>query len=78
MGLTPTYLQNFLKYNNEIHQYQTRNKDNFRLPMCHRESDKSSLVYKGMKLYNEIPDNLKMCSNLNLSKKDLKNYCKNL
>ena len=78
LGLSPKYLQDFLIYNNQIHDHHTRNKNNIRLPICHRESEKSSLNYKGMKLYNELPENLKNCKNINLFKIELKNYCKTL
>ena len=40
--------------------------------MYHTESEKASLNYKGMKLYNELPENLKNCKNVNLFKIELK------
>lgn len=58
-GLLPTYLNNQIVYNRDVTPYNTRTKNNFRLPQCKKAQTQNSIYYKGLKQYNELPSILK-------------------
>lgn len=76
-GNLPTYLSDQLKLIHETHNINTRTKNNFKLPLFRTEADKNSLFYKGLKSYNELPEQLKHCVK-NLFKSKLYEYSKTL
>lgn len=76
-GLCPTYLNEKLQYNNNIHNYNTRRREDYRLPYMRTCKDMNCLEYKGLKKYNELPSNIKNFKNMTLFRKLLRDFCKN-
>ena len=58
-----------LQRNREIHNYDTRTRDNYRLPSIRTTRDMSCLEYKGIRKYNELPSRIKEWENMILFKK---------
>ena len=71
----PYYLYNNLLYNRNVHSVNTRNKNDFRLPFLRTNSDQQNLFYKGLKCFNELPNDIKSCNTLNEFKKKLHKHC---
>ena len=74
-GQLPDYLKNLIKYNFEAHNRNLRNNNDFKLPHFRTESDKNNLFYKGLKCFNELPNEIKN-NNFVRFKKMLFNFCK--
>lgn len=72
--MLPSYLFNEMKYVNDIHDYSTRNANNFFIDTFNRASTEKSVLSKGLKLYNNLPVPIKNSQNLNSFKKMLSNY----
>ena len=72
-----TNQQQILKKNNKvIHKYNTRQKDDFHIDAIKSEIGKRSIKYKGSKLWNDLPAELKKYSHFNLLNINLKTiYC---
>lgn len=73
-GHLPNYLMEKLKYVEDLTQYNLRNKLDFRLEFFRNTKTQNSLIYKGLKLYNELPLELKNEKNLLKFKKKLELY----
>lgn len=73
-NLYPKYLSDKLLYGNDIHHYRLRNIFNFRLNYFRKEKTKNMMMYKGLKLYNTLPVNIKQESNLRKFKHLIKDY----
>lgn len=73
-GLAPVYLQNKILYNHNIHKYNTRHRDNFHITSVNNTKAQNSVFFRGLKDYNELPENLKSITSLNNFKKALKYY----
>ena len=59
-GLLPDIFIQYFKRNLAIHQFNTRNKNNFVLPFCRLTlKQNNSVIYKGSKLWNELDSTLK-------------------
>ena len=55
----PSSLNNYFNLNCSVHVYNTRNKNNFHPPLLRTELFKSTIVYQGPVLWNDLPVNLK-------------------
>lgn len=75
-GLQPSYLQDFLKRNNEIHNYYTRHQDNFYINPIKKNYTSFGLFDKGLSMYNLLPSEVRGGS-LSKTKKILKKYLLN-
>lgn len=71
--LVPKYLGDKLLKHTDIHGYNTRNKDNYCIAKPNSEAAKNSIFVEAVKLYNELPCELKDAPNLIMFKKKLKN-----
>lgn len=58
-GLTPTYLTENIQYGSDVHQYETRRANDFRLPNLTMTGTQNSLFFKGFRLFNTLPDEIK-------------------
>lgn len=76
LNLYPDYLCSRLVYNGDIHNYNLRNISNFRLNFFRNEKTKNMLLYKGLNLFNNLPNELKQENNINLFKRNLLPYVK--
>lgn len=76
-NLLPKYLSDMLTYVGDVHQYNLRNINDFRLSNVRNEQTKNMLMYKGIKLFNELPASLKTETNIKIFKKNCYEHVKN-
>lgn len=74
--LVPSHLIENCKFVIDIHQHNTRLRNNFYIDRVDTSSGQNSLYYKGLNQYNKLPDHIKNCENLNSFKKECKQYIK--
>ena len=70
-NLVPQYLCNKIRFASEFHHRNTRNRNEIRLPDIRTENARKCLLYNGIKLFNELPTDLKNCDSINIFKKRL-------
>jgi hypothetical protein len=75
-GQLPNYLDSRMNFGHQIHHHNLRNNNNFRLPKYNKTMSQNNLFYKGLKLFNEITDEIKNVENLNEFKKRIGHYVK--
>lgn len=75
-GEAPEYLTEQIIYVRDAQPYQLRNMDNFRIERVATTSTQRSLFYKGLQLYNTLPNNVKFEHNFNLFRKHVVNFVK--
>lgn len=74
-GLLPNYLCTKIEYNYTIYNSRSlRNRENFRLPNLKKSASQNSVFYKGVKMFNLLPYNIKTAINVNQFKKLCKLY----
>ena len=56
LGKCPEYLNGKLQRNSEIHNYDTRTRDNYSVPYIRTTKYMNCLEYKGIRKYNELPE----------------------
>ena len=66
--------RNELTFISEIHNYNTRNRNNLRTPGVHLSRSQMNWKFRGIQLWNSIPEYIKQCSSRNLCKVKLKRY----
>lgn len=76
-GLVPKYLTDKLIYTRDVHEINTRNKNDLRLPRVKTEAAKKSIYFEGVKIFNKLPSILKEEKNLQKFKRDCENHIKN-
>ena len=59
-------------YNSQIHQYNTRIRDDLRIPYERLELCRNSFVVKGIKLWNDIPNEIKLANSMQYFKSKIK------
>lgn len=72
----PQYLNRFILYNSEIHDYNTRIMSNFRLPLNKKSSSQNSLFYKGLKMYNSMSYEARQSSSIHQFRKHCSQFVK--
>lgn len=77
-GLTPKYLTENVQYGSDVHRYATRRANDFRLPNLTMTGTQNSLFFKGFRLFNSLPDEVKYETNENRFKRKCKPLIKNL
>lgn len=70
MGLTPKYLTEQLRYVNDMQPYHLRNGNDFRVHKATNNMMKRCLFYKGLQLFNMLPNEVKAERNINLFKRN--------
>ena len=75
--MLPDCYNNFFQLNSEIHSRQTRQSNNLHLPLFQKSTCKQSIKLAGVKLQNEIPNEIKQSKNLAQLKKRLKHLLSN-
>lgn len=77
-GLTPNYLTSNLIFTRQIHAVNTRQNNNnlLRLPAYRLEQTQRNIFYNGVKLYNELPRDIKSIETLNRFKIECTKYIK--
>ncbi|KAI8115903.1 hypothetical protein CVS40_11950 [Lucilia cuprina] len=72
-GEAPKYLSEQLNFVGELQPYLLRNTEDFRL----RRATNTALFYKGLKLYNLLPNNVKTERNKCIFRKECVKFVKN-
>ena len=76
-GLAPVYLLNQFSFSRDFRTYNTRHKDQIRLPLAKTSKFQSSFLYNGAKVWNTLPAYLRSITSLTNFKTKLKQYlCK--
>ena len=70
----PMYLKHQLVVVHEIHEYQTRNCQDFYIGRTNKGSTKKSLFFDGLKAFNDLPQELKSIRNKHCFKAELKQH----
>ena len=76
LGQLPIYLYERIQYNFEVHDYNTRNRNNMRLPRTKTDFQKKSVFFEGFKMFSELPAELKECQSEDIFKRLLKMHYK--
>ncbi len=66
----------YFKPRNEIHNLQTRNAHKLNVIRVKHNYGKSTLKYKGAKIFNELPNDIMYCKSLIIFKNRTKKYYK--
>ena len=74
--LIPIYLCELFNYVSEVQPYNLRSNENFRLPNNMTSFAQNSVLYKGVKLYNEMKSECEINGNLTKFKETLIQYVK--
>lgn len=74
-NMLPSYLSNCFQ-SNEGRAYILRNQGDLRLPLYRKGATQRSLMFDGVKLYNELPREIKLNENLKTFKKCCENFIK--
>lgn len=74
LGLAPEYLSHKLNPIKTVHKYATRQCDNLYLQSVTKHSSVNALFYKGIRLYNKLPDYTKNCKNIKSFNRDVKQW----
>lgn len=75
--LAPCYLTENVKFVNEIHDRNLRNRNDFRLPKPKSENLKNSFFYRAVKMFNDLPMKIKNEKRIEKFKILIKNFIKN-
>ena len=77
IGYAPEYLTQELSYVNEVQPYNLRNGDDFRINRVATNKMKRCLLYKGLQLFNQLPNYVKNETNINAFKRNCVIHVKN-
>lgn len=58
-NMLPDYLSEKINYNRDAHNINTRYRNKFRLPRVNSEIAKKNVYYDGLRMYNELQNNVK-------------------
>ena len=75
--LLPPYFDQFIIYNNEVHNYDTRTNNNFYINRQNLSQTMNGLFYKGLNEFNKLPMNIKKSNNLPEFKRGILKHIKN-
>ena len=70
----PSKFNNFFLLNSQIHNYNTRNAQSFRLPLCRTNTRKFSIYFQGPKFYNSLNSDITSSSSSASFKRKLKEF----
>ena len=77
-NLLPPHLLSNCRFVKDVHEHNTRSKNNFYIDKVNTSFSQNSLYYKGLKQYNELPDYIKNCDNLQSFKACCKVFVKEI
>ena len=72
--ILPRKFENIFTINNQIHCYNTRHANSFRLPLCRTNIRQFSVFFQGRKFFNSLSPEISGSSSLTSFKKKLKAY----
>lgn len=77
-NLGPTYFNEYITYNHEIHNYPTRQNNQLYVPRTNCSRTMNSLFHKGLLQYNNLPDPIKTSETLQKFKSSLNKYIREM
>lgn len=75
--LQPDYLQSYLEKRSNFHEYDIRSKHHFNISIVKTTSLQKTLLYDGIRYFNELPDSVKGAPNLKTFNKRLYLHLRN-
>ena len=72
--MLPVNLMSYFYTNDTVHNYQTRNSNNFHLPHMRLSVSQKSIFFQGPKLWNDLPLDIKTSPSINVFKRRFKKY----
>ena len=69
LGQLADYLYERIQYNFEVHDYNTRNRNNMRLLKMKIDLQRQSVFFDGFKMFNQLPAELKECQSEEIFKR---------
>lgn len=72
--ITAMYLCNKVQFVNEVHTHNTRTKNDFFIRTARTSLLNKTILYKGLSMFNALPDQIKNCDNHLKFKTMLKEY----
>ena len=73
-GLLPNSFNDMFLLNCDVHSYNTRSKNSFRLPYCRTNVRKFSLRFQGPKIFNSLSSEIQNASSTALFNSKLKSF----
>ena len=73
-GLLPNSFNDMFLLNCDVHSYNTRSKNSFRLPHCRATVRKVSLRFEGPKIFNSLSSEIQNASSTALFNSKLKSF----
>jgi len=70
------YFSHLYERNIDVHDHNTRTAHDFHMPIQNNNSGQKSLFVNGLKIYNELPDNVKLARSKNVFKQKAKDFVK--
>ena len=77
-NLIPSYLTGKFTQRSKIHGRNTRGSGEFDLPFCRLKTGQRSFAFRGAKLYNNLPNEIKQTSDVKKFKAKVCKYLLNL
>lgn len=77
-GLCPEHLMQNLRYNTDVHNYQTRAREDFYVDTVSNNYSQNDLFHSGLIHYNNLPHNVKSSNTVEIFKKRCGQYCKSI
>ena len=71
-NLAPSYLSQLFTKRSRTHSFLTRNRDSLQLPRCRTALAQQSFVFRGVTIWNSLPEELRNCSSIVSFKNQLK------
>lgn len=75
-GLLPKYLQDRITYISERHDHSTRQQNDFYIHFRQKSFAQNYLFFKGLIMFNALPNKVKQIKNLNSFKREISTYVK--
>ena len=66
------YSQQCYKLNSDVHQYNTRQRNNLNIPKCRTMIKQNTISFQGPKLWNALPMDVRSSSSLNIFRKRIR------
>lgn len=73
-GLAPKYLSDKIKYRQQIHNRNLRGAGTIAVTAANKACSQNALFYKGIQLFNAIPNEIRKVDSIKLFENKLKNY----
>ena len=73
-NMLPNYLQQNLIKIHTIHNHDTRSKIKYVIKRVNKEATKKSVFIQGLKMFNELPENIKVIESIYTFKEKAKQY----